>query len=97
MKKEEELEKIDSFIMGYEEKVVDLNKEETFQSAMSYEEDQKFILNTEKKLALKEGIKLGAREEKIQLARNMLNKGLDIKLISECCELSEEEIRKIDP
>ena len=53
MKKEEELEKIDSFIMGYEEKVVDLNKEETFQSAMSYEEDQKFILNTEKKLALK--------------------------------------------
>ena len=95
--KEEELEKIakgDSFIMEYEEKVVDLNNEETFQSAMSYEEDQKFILNTEKKLALEEGRKLGAREEKIQLAKNMLNDGMPIAQIQKYTGLTQEEIMK---
>ena len=58
----QDLSKGDELVMEYEKKVVGLNEEETFQSAMSYEEDQKLILNTEKKMALEQGIEQGIKQ-----------------------------------
>ena len=83
----------------FNDKLTDLNEQETFQSAMTYEEDQKLILNTEKKISYEEGvesgIEQGIKEEKIEIAKNMLSKGMDIGDISEVTGLSIEEIRKL--
>ena len=37
----------------------------------------------------------GVREKAIETAKNMLNKGLDIELISECTGLDIKEIEKL--
>ena len=42
-----------------------------------------------------EGIKEGIKETQISMARNMKNKNMDIKLISELTGLSIEEIEKL--
>ena len=56
----DDLDKIsngDDFVEAYEDKVTDLNNQETFRSFMSYEEDQELIQNTEKAMAYDQGIK----------------------------------------
>ena len=89
----------DDFVDKFNDKLTDLNEQETFQSVMTYEEDQKLILNTEKKISYEEGvesgIEQGIKEEKIEIAKNMLSKGMDIGDISEVTGLSIEEIRKL--
>ena len=42
-----------------------------------------------------EGIEVGRKEEKIEIAKNMLKEGMDIKIISKLTNLSIEEIKKI--
>ena len=49
----------DGFVGDFEKKLTNLNEQETFQSAMTYEEDQKLILNTEKKISFEEGVSEG--------------------------------------
>ena len=43
----------------------------------------------------KEGIKKGGKIKQIEIARNMLKEGMDIKIISRLTKLSIEEIKKI--
>ena len=86
------LSKGDDFVKEFEEKITDLNERETFQSAMTYEEDQKLILNTEKRISFNEG----KEEERQEIAKTMLKKGIDISVISECTGLSIEEIDRLD-
>ena len=88
----EQLSKGDDFVNDFQEKITELNENETFQSAMTYEEDQKLILNTEKKIAFEEGISQGEKGKQLEIAKSMLSKKLDIKTISECTGLTEEEI-----
>ena len=47
------------------------------------------------KEGIKEGMKKGIKENKLETAKNMLNKGLDIELISECTGLDIKEIEKL--
>lgn len=86
------LSKGDDFVKEFESKVTDLNEKETFQSAMTYEEDQKLILNTEKRISFNEG----KEEKQIEIAKTMLNKVMDIQVISECTGLSIEEIERLN-
>jgi len=51
------ISKWDEFMEEFESKLTNLNEDETFQSAMTYEEDQKLILNTTKKYAYEDGVK----------------------------------------
>ena len=44
----------------------------------------------------KKGIEKGKKEEKIEIAKNMLKKGLDVNLISELSGLTIEEVEKLD-
>lgn len=91
---EEELSKLskgDELVMEYEKEITDLNNQETFQSYMTYEEDQQMINNTEKHMAYEEGIKT----EKVEIAKSMLSKNIDINTISECTGLSIEEINTL--
>ena len=43
--------------------------------------------------ALKQGKEEGRRENKLEVAKNLLNRGMDILVISEIVGISEEEIR----
>ena len=47
------------------------------------------------KLGKKRGVRIGKQEEKRDIARNMLKKNMDISLISELTDLSEEQITSI--
>ena len=52
-----------------------------------------------RKLGIKEGIKegfeQGIKQEKVSIAKNMLSKKIDLKIISEFTGLSEKEIVKL--
>lgn len=44
----------------------------------------------------KEGMELGAKQEKLQLAKNALKEGMDIGLIEKLTGLSRQELEKIE-
>ncbi|WP_199242481.1 Rpn family recombination-promoting nuclease/putative transposase [Desulfosporosinus fructosivorans] len=48
-----------------------------------------------KEEGIKEGIKEGIRENKLEVAKNLLNRGMDIRVISEIVGISEKEVREI--
>ena len=89
------MSKGDDFVEEVNKKVTELNERETFQSAMTYEEDQKLILNTEKHISFNEGIEQGAKEEKIEIAKSMLDRNMDLSLISDITGLSTDEVIKL--
>ncbi|MCM1371127.1 MAG: hypothetical protein NC181_04505, partial [Clostridium sp.] len=71
---------------------------------MSKEEDERKIFNSRMSEAtrkglekgIEEGIKEGKQEEKLEIARNMINNGFDIKTISKITKLSINEIEKLN-
>ena len=87
----------------YERQVTDLNNQETFQSFMSYEEDQRLIQNTEKKIAYKDGleqgieqgIEQGSQNKQIEIAKNMLKENMDISIISRITGLDVDTLKKL--
>ncbi len=52
------------------------------------------LYNAEQK-GLNKGLEEGIKQKAIETAKNMLNKGLDIELISECTGLDIKEIEKL--
>ena len=99
----DDLDKIsngDDFVEAYEDKVTDLNNQETFRSFMSYEEDQELIQNTEKAMAYEEGTKNGVsqgiKQEKLEIAKNLLSLGtLSIEDISKATGLDTNTLQKL--
>ena len=102
----DDLDKIsngDDFVEAYEDKVTDLNNQETFRSFMSYEEDQELIQNTEKAMAYEEGIsqgisqgiEQGSQKKQIEIAKNMLAKKMDISTVSELTGLDADTLKKL--
>ena len=98
----DDLDKIsngDDFVEAYEDKVTDLNNQETFRSFMSYEEDQELIQNTEKAMAyedgISQGISQGIEQEKLEIAKNMLKEKLDIATISRITGLDTNTLQKL--
>ncbi len=53
--------------------------------------DEKTMLRSSRE----EGIEIGKKENKIEIAKNMLKKGMNISVIAEITELSVEEIEKM--
>ena len=85
----------DDFVEAYEDKVTDLNNQETFRSFMSYEEDQELIQNTEKAMAYEDGISQGIEQNKLEIAKNMLAKKMDISTVSELTGLDADTLEKL--
>ena len=81
------LAKEDGFVEKFDEKIEKLNNNETFQSLMTYEEDQRKRLNTEKHMAFDEGVKT--------VALNLLKSGSSKEYVSANTGLSIEEIEDI--
>ena len=73
----EHYSKGDDFVSDYKDKVNKLNEDHTFRSLMTKEEDDLYILNTEKELAFeageKQGVEQGIQENKLVVAKNLLN------------------------
>ena len=99
----DDLDKIsngDDLVEAYEDKVTNLNNQETFKSFMSYEEDQRLIQNTEKKMAYEEGVeqgtKQGTEQNKLEIAKNLLSLGtLSIEDISKVTGLDTNTLQKL--
>ena len=102
----DDLDKIsngDDFVEAYEDKVTDLNNQETFRSFMSYEEDQELIQNTEKAMAyedgisqgIEQGISQGIEQRNVEIAKNMLAKKMDISTVSELTGLDADTLKKL--
>ena len=77
------LAKEDGFVEKFDEKIEKLNNNETFQSLMTYEEDQRKILNTEKHMI------------KNEIALNFLKNGMSKEIVSENTGLPLKEIEDL--
>ena len=95
----DEMSNGDDLVKEYEDKVTDLNNQETFRSFMTYEEDQRLIQNTEKKMAydegISQGISQGVEQRNVEIAKNMLKEKLDIATISRMTGLDTSTLEKL--
>ena len=57
--------------------------------------DEKTMLKGSREEGIEIGRKEGKKENKIEIAKNMLKKGMEISIIAEITELSVEEIEKL--
>ena len=69
-----------------------VNEDPEFREFISAEEDNRKIENSIKKELREDGIKEGQKEEKIEIAKNMLNDGVPIESISKYTGLTEDEV-----
>ena len=102
---EEELKKIkgDKVVSKYMKEINKLNNDSEFVEYMSAEEDARKIYNSrmydarEKgfKQGYDEGIEKGIEQNKIEIAKNLLNNNVDINVISLSTGLSQEEIKNL--
>ena len=68
-------------------------KQDTYDSGFSAGEEHGFSLGRNEGISL--GITQGAREAKLETAKNMRFRNIPIDVISECTGLSVEEIEKL--
>ncbi len=79
--------------------VLDLNRDEEVRIKAEQRENALRMYKTETELREQKGIKIGEaigeQKEKIKIAKNLLNMGLDINQITQATGLSAEEIEKL--
>jgi len=99
---QEDLKKLslnDKVVSKYMSELDKLNKSTLFRRYMTEEEDKRKIFNSRissaEKKGLERGMKKGIEYKSIEIAKNMLNKNMNINIISEVTGLSKEEIEKL--
>ena len=93
----------DDFVKEFEDKITNLNNQETFQSFMSYEDDQRLLNNSYKAMSYEEGmekgtkigVEKGIKQTKIETAKNMLELDIEIDKIIKVTGLSLSEINDL--
>ena len=94
-----ELSKKDEMVGKYMSELNRINKDPRFLEYMSDEEDERKMLNTIKKRVygdgFDKGLEKGKEEERIELAKKMNEKNIDLSIIEECTKISKEEIEKL--
>ena len=94
----EELKKIgkgDEYMSEFKKKIESLNDNREYKEFLTAEEDMKKTNNTFKEIGRREGFEDGKVLEKIEIAKKLLNKNMDIKEIAEVTGLSLEKIQKL--
>jgi len=100
----EALSKGDDLVKEFKKEIETLNENETYTSWLTPEEDEEFILNTEKNMAYDQGLLEGEQKGKkeglltrsIEIARTLLNKGnMTLEEISEITDLSIEDLKNL--
>ena len=74
------------------ETLEEVNKDPEFREYMSAEEDARKMENSH----LDEAMKKGMERRNLEIAKNMLSKNMDIKLISEITRLTESEVNALN-
>lgn len=93
-----ELDKIcegDKYMELFEKEVKRLNQNQKFTEFMSAKEEEEKLKKTLIEDAKNEGIEIGIQENKIEIAKNMLENNMNLKLISKLTELSISEIEAL--
>jgi len=72
-----------------------MNSNKKFVGLMSQEEEAEKLQNTLINGARKEGIAEGTRQNKIEIAKNMLNENMDIEIITKVTGLTKKEIETL--
>ena len=95
----EEFSKKDKVVKEYMERLIDINNDPAFLNLIDYDEDSIRMENAMKDKAMKEGIELGHEkglaEEKIIIAKNLVEYGMSLEDVSKNTGLSIEEIKKL--
>ena len=94
----EELDKIcegDKYMELFEKEVKRLNQNQKFTEFMSAKEEEEKLKKTLIEDAKNEGIQKGEMKKQIEIAKNMLENKMDLKLISKLTELSISEIETL--
>ena len=76
-------------------KVEDLSTDPEFIGYYDLEEAHEQDIEDAIATGTRQGIEQGTRQEKIEIAKNMLSKDIDLEIILECTNLSLEEIKKL--
>ena len=74
------------------ETLEEVNKDPEFREYMSAEEDARKMENSH----LDEAMNKGMERRNLEIAKNMLSKNMDIKLISEITGLTESEVNALN-
>ena len=93
----------DKVVKEYMEKIEKLNNDPMFINWITKEKDEQMIKNTQLYNATQEGINIGInqginqgiKQEKIEIAKSMLKKNMDIEDIIDITGLTKEEIEKL--
>ena len=97
----EELEKLgnDIVVKKYKERLEKMNDIDTYIPPISKEQDAIMLENTFKRYyreeGLEEGRKEGIEQNKMEVIKNMYNKGIDIDTIADVVSLTKEEVKDI--
>ena len=90
-----ELSKKDELVKEFDQKMYILNSDGTFIRTVSEEEDKERLTNTRISLAKEEAAEEAKAEEKMEIAKSMLEKKYDIQEIMDLTGLSITEIEKL--
>ena len=103
-----ELSQTDKLAKKYYDKLMELNTNQEFVQLLSNDEEYEIYVKSEiseacgyaRKEGIEEGIdigiKEGSKESKLEIARAMLKKNMDINLIEEITNLTVEEIKTLN-
>ncbi len=94
-----ELSQTDKLAKKYYDKLVELNTNQEFVGLLSNDEEYEMYVKSEISeacgYARKEGIEEGSKESKLEIAKAMVKKNMDINLIAEITNLPVEEIKTL--
>ena len=85
----------DRMVEKYMNELKRVNEDHEFREYISAEEDNLKIENSIKKQERQEGHDIGVKNEKVETAKRMLEKGMDKQTILDITKLSEEELNNI--
>ena len=99
----EELSENDKVVSKYMKEVNTINEDPEFREYISYEEDMRKIQNTLFNKGMEQGIEKGIEKgmeqginsRNIEIAKNLMQNGVDIETIIKSTGLSKEEINKL--
>ena len=103
-----ELSQTDKLAKKYYDKLMELNTNQEFVGLLSNDEEYEIYVKSEineaRENARKEGIDIGvergktqgSKESKLEIAKAMLKKNMDINLIAEITNLTVEEIKTLN-
>ena len=85
----------DRYMEKYTKRVEELNDNDAFTSWITAEEDERLILNTEKRISYNEGMERGMEQGMEIVVKNMLEENMDTSIISKITGFTKEQIERL--